>query len=65
MSQPFFVAEHFTGAKGKYVKIADTIKGFRMILSGELDHLPESAFTYKGTIDEVIEDGERKLAEAS
>ena len=36
-----------------------------MILSGELDHLPESAFTYKGTIDEVIEDGERKLAEAS
>ncbi len=65
MSQPFFVAEQFTGAKGKYVKIADTIKGFRMILSGELDHLPESAFTYKGTIDEVIEDGERKLAEAS
>ena len=65
MSQPFFVAEQFTGAKGKYVKIADTIKGFRMILSGDLDHLPESAFTYKGTIDEVIEDGERKLAEAS
>jgi len=65
MSQPFFVAEQFTGAKGKYVKIADTIKGFRMILSGELDHLPESAFTYKGTIDEVIEDGERKLAETS
>jgi len=63
MSQPFFVAEQFTGAKGKYVKIADTIKGFRMILSGDLDHLPESAFTYKGTIDEVIEDGERKLAE--
>ncbi|MCY4159867.1 MAG: F0F1 ATP synthase subunit beta [Bacteroidetes bacterium] len=65
MSQPFFVAEQFTGAKGKYVKIADTIKGFRMILSGDLDHLPESAFTYKGTIDEVIEDGERKLAETS
>ena len=65
MSQPFFVAEQFTGAKGKYVKIADTIKGFRMILSGELDHLPESAFTYKGTIEEVIEDGERKLAEAT
>ncbi len=65
MSQPFFVAEQFTGGKGKYVKIADTIKGFRMILSGNLDHLPESAFAYKGTIDEVIEDGERKLAEAS
>ncbi len=65
MSQPFFVAEQFTGSKGKYVKIGDTIKGFQMILSGELDHLPESAFTYKGTIDEVIEDGERKLAETS
>lgn len=65
MSQPFFVAEQFTGAQGRYVKIADTIKGFRMILAGELDHLPESAFVYKGTIGEVIEDGERKLAEAS
>ena len=63
MSQPFFVAEQFTGGKGKYVKISETIRGFRMILSGELDHLPESAFTYKGTIDEVIEDGENKLAE--
>ncbi|MCY4672331.1 MAG: F0F1 ATP synthase subunit beta [Bacteroidetes bacterium] len=63
MSQPFFVAEQFTGGKGKYVKIGDTIKGFRMILAGELDHLPESAFTYKGTIDEVIEDGEQKLTE--
>ena len=65
MSQPFFVAEQFTGGKGKYVNIADTIRGFRMILSGDLDHLPESAFLYKGTIDEVIEDGERKLAEAA
>ena len=65
MSQPFFVAEQFTGAKGKYVRIADTIKGFRMILAGELDHLPESAFLYKGTIDEVIKDGEAKLAEAA
>ena len=65
MSQPFFVAEQFLGTKGKYVQIADTIKGFQMILSGELDHLPESAFAYKGTIDEVIEDGERKLSEAA
>lgn len=64
MSQPFFVAEQFTGAKGKYVRIADTIKGFRMILAGDLDHLPESAFLYKGTIDEVIKDGEAKLTEA-
>ena len=64
MSQPFFVAEQFTGAKGKYVKIEDTIRGFRMILSGELDHLPEGAFTYKGVIEEVIEAGEKMLAEA-
>ena len=64
MSQPFFVAEQFTGTKGKYVKIQDTIRGFRMILSGELDHLPEAAFTYKGGIEEVIEDGERMVAEA-
>ncbi|MDX1548647.1 MAG: F0F1 ATP synthase subunit beta, partial [Rhodothermales bacterium] len=61
---PFFVAEQFTGTPGKYVKIEDTIRGFRMILDGELDHLPESAFLYKGTIDEVIEDGEKMLAEA-
>ncbi len=64
MSQPFSVAEQFTGTKGKYVKIQDTIRGFRMILSGELDHLPEAAFTYKGVIEEVIDDGERMIAEA-
>ena len=64
MSQPFFVAEQFTGAKGKYVKIADTIRGFRMILAGELDHLPEGAFSYKGVIEEVIEHGEKMLAQA-
>ncbi len=63
MSQPFFVAEQFTGAPGKYVKIGDTIRGFRMILAGELDHLPESAFTYKGVIEEVIEAGEKMLAD--
>lgn len=63
MSQPFFVAEQFTGAPGKYVKLDDTIRGFKMILSGELDHLPEGAFMYKGVIEEVIEAGEKMLAE--
>ena len=63
LSQPFFVAEQFTGQPGKYVNIDDTIHGFRMILNGELDHLPESAFLLKGTIDEVIEHGEKLLAE--
>ena len=64
ISQPFFVAEQFTGGKGKYVPVQDSIRGFRMILSGELDHLPEAAFTYKGVIEDVIEDGERMIAEA-
>lgn len=64
MSQPFHVAEQFTGMQGKYVKIDDTIKGFKMILNGSLDHLPEPAFRYKGTIDEVIEAGEKLLATA-
>jgi F-type H+-transporting ATPase subunit beta len=63
MSQPFFVAEQFTGTPGKYVKLEDTIRGFRMILDGELDHLPEQAFAYKGAIEEVIEHGERLLNE--
>ena len=64
MSQPFFVAEQFTGNSGKYVKVDDTVRGFKMILDGELDHLPESAFLYKGAIEEVIEAGEKMLAEA-
>lgn len=64
MSQPFFVAEQFTGTPGKYVKLEDTIRGFKMILSGELDHLPEGAFMYKGVIEEVIEAGEKMLAQA-
>ncbi|MFT4603360.1 MAG: F-type H+-transporting ATPase subunit beta [Rhodothermales bacterium] len=63
MSQPFFVAEQFTGTPGAYVKIEDTIRGFKMILSGELDHLPERAFAYKGAIEEVIADGEKMLAQ--
>jgi len=64
MSQPFFVAEQFTGTPGKYVKVDDTVRGFKMILDGELDHLPEGAFLYKGGIEEVIEAGEKMLAEA-
>ncbi len=63
MSQPFFVAEQFTGATGKYVKIDDTIRGFKMILSGELDKYPEGAFMYKGAIEEVIEAGDKMLAQ--
>ena len=62
MSQPFFVAEQFTGTPGKYVKIDDTIRGFKMILAGELDHIPEQAFLYKGAIEEVIEAGEKMAA---
>ncbi len=54
-SQPFTVAEQFTGNKGKYVKLADTIKGFKMICNGEVDHISEGAFLYVGTIEEVIE----------
>ena len=64
LSQPFHVAEQFTGIPGVLVSIEDTIKGFKMILSGQLDHLPEAAFNLKGTIEEVIADGEKMLAEA-
>ena len=55
LSQPFFVAEQFTGMEGKYVPIAETIRGFREIIDGEHDDLPESAFLFAGTIDEVVE----------
>jgi F-type H+/Na+-transporting ATPase subunit beta len=57
-SQPFTVAEQFTGNKGKYVKLADTVKGFKMICDGEADQLPEQAFMYVGTIEEAFEKGE-------
>jgi F-type H+-transporting ATPase subunit beta len=53
LSQPFFVAEVFTGAAGKYVSLKDTISGFKAILEGELDDLPEQAFYMMGSIDEV------------
>ncbi len=55
LSQPFFVAEQFTGYAGKYVKLEDSIKGFKMIVHGECDHIPENAFSYTGTIEEVFE----------
>ncbi len=58
LSQPFHVAEVFTGFPGKHVTIKDTIKGFKMILDGELDHLNENDFAYKGAIDEAIAAGE-------
>ena len=63
LSQPFHVAEQFTGTPGVLVDIKDTIKGFNMIMDGELDHLPEAAFNLKGTIEEAIEAGEKMLAE--
>ena len=55
LSQPFFVAEVFTGTSGKYVSLAETIRGFKMIVSGECDHMPEQAFYMVGTIDEAFE----------
>lgn len=63
LSQPFFVASQFTGLEGKLVSIEDTIKGFRMIMNGEVDQYPESAFNLVGTIEEAIEKGEKMLAE--
>ena len=64
LSQPFHVAEQFTGIPGVFVTIDDTIKGFNMILDGELDHLPEAAFNLVGTIEEAIEKGEKMIKEA-
>lgn len=61
LSQPFTVAEQFTGVPGAMVAIEDTIKGFRMILDGEVDYLPESAFLNVGTIEEAIEKGKKLL----
>jgi F-type H+-transporting ATPase subunit beta len=55
LSQPFHVAEVFTGSPGKYVPLKETIRGFKMIVEGECDHLPEQAFYMVGTIDEAFE----------
>ncbi|MCE1787158.1 F0F1 ATP synthase subunit beta, partial [Enterobacter hormaechei] len=55
LSQPFFVAEVFTGSPGKFVSLKDTIRGFKGILDGDYDHLPEQAFYMVGTIEEAVE----------
>ena len=61
MSQPFFVAQQFTGFEGRYVSLEDTVSGFEAILSGEVDELAENSFAYVGTIDEAI-DKDKKAA---
>jgi F-type H+-transporting ATPase subunit beta len=63
LSQPFHVATQFTGIPGVFVNIEDTIKGFNMIMNGEVDEYPESAFNLVGTIEEAIEKGKRILSE--
>jgi len=65
LSQPFHVAEVFTGSPGKFVDIADTIKGFRGLCEGKYDHLPEAAFYMVGTIEEAVEKGKKLAAEAA
>jgi F-type H+/Na+-transporting ATPase subunit beta len=59
LSQPFFVAEVFTGSPGKFVSLKDTIRGFSAIVAGEYDHLPEQAFYMVGPIEEAVEKGEK------
>ncbi|HAM41571.1 MAG: F0F1 ATP synthase subunit beta [Omnitrophica WOR_2 bacterium RIFCSPLOWO2_02_FULL_63_16] len=65
LSQPFFVAEAFTGRPGKYVKLADTVKGFTMIIDGRLDAVPEQACYMRGSIDEVLEEAARQGSETA
>ena len=62
LSQPFFVAEEFTGQKGKYVSLEDTIKGFKEIVDGKHDEIPEQAFYMQGNIEDVLE-AAKKLRE--
>ncbi len=64
LSQPFHVAEAFTGLKGVLVPIEETIRGFNMIMDGEVDEYPEAAFNLVGTIDDAIEKGKKLLAAA-
>ena len=65
LSQPFFVAEVFTGSPGKLVDLADTIKGFKGLVAGEYDHLPEAAFYMVGTIEDAVEKAQKLAAEAA
>jgi len=62
LSQPFFVAEQFTGLQGRYVKVEETIKGFKMLVDGELDEIPEQAFYMSGPVEEVVERAEKMKA---
>ena len=64
LSQPFHVAEQFTGFAGKYVKVADTVRSFKEIIDGKHDSIPEQAFYMKGSIDEVLEAAEQMKAKA-
>jgi F-type H+-transporting ATPase subunit beta len=65
LSQPFHVAEVFTGSPGKLVSLEDTIKGFKGLVDGQYDHLPEAAFYMVGTIEEAVEKAQRLAAEAA
>ncbi len=65
LSQPFHVAEVFTGSPGKLVSLADTIKGFKGLVSGDYDHLPEAAFYMVGSIEEAVEKAQKLAAEAA
>ena len=64
LSQPFFVAEAFTGMKGVLVPIEETIRGFNMIMDGEVDEYPDAAFNLVGSIDDAIDKGKKLLAQA-
>ena len=64
LSQPFFSAEQFTGSPGRYVKVQDSVDGFKSILAGDHDELPEQAFLMVGTIDEAVEKGKKLMAAA-
>ena len=63
LSQPFFVAQQFTGLEGRYVKLEDTIRGFKEIVEGKHDEIPEQAFYMVGTLEEALEKAERLKAE--
>jgi F-type H+-transporting ATPase subunit beta len=65
MSQPFHVAEVFTGTPGVFVPVEETIKGFKGIIAGDYDHLPEGAFYMVGTIDQAVAKGESMMKQAA
>src|SRR5260221_3155211 len=65
LSQPFFVAEQFTGLEGRYVKVVDTVRGFKELVEGKHDDIPEQAFYLKGTIEEALEEAEKLKKEAA